>query len=137
MKKTGIVLVLALALGVLLAGCGAATFTFTGVGNKTTIEVNNAEDGAYAESSPISVGKGRTAVVDSSLDKGELRIDFTKATVFTNEDRADDVYLEDVFTSITVGAGEHAEIPMEKGDYVLQITAVGSTNGKVVVDIKK
>lgn len=137
MKKTCIALVLALMLSLLLAGCKIGTYTFTGVGNKTTIEVNDAADGAYGESNYISVGKGRTAVVDSSLDKGELQIDFAEAIVFPNEDGPEDVHIGEVFASVTVGAGEHVEIPLEQGDYVLQVTAVGNANGKVVVDIVK
>ena len=137
MKKTYIALIMALVLCALLAGCDAATYTFTGVGNKTTIEVNNAEDGAFAESQWFSVGKGRTAVVESALDKGELKIDFAEATIFAHEDGPEDVIVGDVIASVTVGPGDRAEFPLDKGDYVLQVTAVGTANGKVVVDIQK
>ena len=137
MKKTSIALILMLALCALLAGCDAATYTFTGAGNKTTIEVNNAEDGAFAESQWFSVGKGRTAVVESTLDKGELKIDFAEATIYAHEDGPEDVIVGDVIASVTAGAGDGAEFSLEPGEYVLQVTAVGTANGKVVVDIRK
>ena len=38
--------------------------------------------------------------------------------------------------SITVGAGEQAEVPLGQVDYVLQLTAVGAAKGKVTVNIK-
>ena len=137
MKKTHIALILALVLCALLAGCDGVTYTFTGAGNKTTIEVNNAEDGAFGESQWFSVGKGRTAVVASSLDKGELKIDFAEVTVYAHEDGPEDVIVGDVIASVTVGAGDGAEFSLERGEYILQVKAVGTANGKVVVDIRK
>ena len=136
MKQTKIAICLALMMALLLVGCAGATFTTTSVGNKSTIEVNNAEDGATAEAGPFSVGKGKTAYVESALEKGKLQIDFAEATVFKHDDMSDDVIIGDVKASVTVGAGEQVEVPLERGDYVLQLTAVGNTGGKVTVNIK-
>ncbi len=135
MKKASFALAALLAAALLLVGCSAA-FTITSAGNKITIEANNVEDGATAETNPYSVGKGKAAYVDSSLESGRLKIDFAEATVFRDSESADEVIVGDVVASVTVGPGEHSELPLERGDYVLQITAVGSTGGKVTVNIK-
>ena len=39
-------------------------------------------------------------------------------------------------TSVTVGPGDRNEVPLEKGDYVYLITAMGDTRGKVTINIK-
>ena len=137
MKTARIIAILALVLALLLAGCDGATFVITGTPNKTTIQVNDASDGAYGESSPISVGKGRVAVVESALEKGELQIDFAEATIFHYNDDTEEIIIGDVLARVKVGGGDKATVPLEKGDYVLQVTTVGSTGGKVTVSLEK
>ena len=137
MKTAKTAAILALVLTLLLAGCDGATVVFTGTPNKTTIQVNDAADGAYAESSPISVGKGRVAVVESALEKGELKIEFAEATIFRNNNDTEEIIVGDVIAMAKVSSGDKATLPLEKGDYVLQVTTVGSTGGKVTVSIEK
>ena len=139
MKKLAVIGLLALTMALLLVGCEGSTFSFTGSGTKVNIEVNNAPDGATGESYNFSVGigNGRVAVIDSSLDKGQLQIDFTEVTIFRQEDRPDDVYVGDVVESATVGAGEQKSVPLAPGDYIMQVTAIGETNGKIAVSIEK
>ncbi|MBQ6539955.1 MAG: hypothetical protein IJL71_02905 [Oscillospiraceae bacterium] len=135
MKKARFMCLIVLAAALLLTGCSGFTMSVTTSGSKTTIKVNNAADGDSMETNPSSVGKGRVCVVESSLDKGELRIDFAEAHVFSYED--DDYTVGDVVKSVTVGPGDREEFDLEKGDYVLQITSVGDTNGKVTVNFEK
>ena len=138
MKRARIFLcmVLAMAGALLLTGCGGVKLTSTSIGNRTTIEAKDAEDGAYGEAGPFSVGKGKTATVESSLDKGELTIDFMEVAVFYNEGQPDDVINLGVAASVTVsGAGDKQEIALEKGDYLLQYTTSGETSGKVIVNL--
>ncbi len=137
MKTAKTVCFLALVLALLLAGCDGATFVITGTSGKTTIQINDAPDGAYAESSPLSVGKGRVAVVEAALDKGEVQIEFAEATILRNSDDTEEVILGDVIAMAKVSSGDKATLPLEKGDYVLQVTALGSTGGKVTVSIEK
>ena len=137
MKKLAVIGLLALTMALLLVGCEGSTFSFTGSGTKVNIEVNNAPDGATGESYNFSVGNGRVAVIDSSLDKGQLQIDFTEVTIFCQENRPDDVYVGDVVESATVGAGEQKSVPLAPGDYIMQVTAIGETNGKTAVSIEK
>ncbi len=137
MRKVRFVCVLALVLALLLSGCEKFHFSFTTALNNTKIEVNDAVDGDFAESSPISVGKDRVVVVDSALEKGKLKIDFTKATVFSNEDGPDDVILGDVVASVTVGRSGKERLALERGDYVMQIEAIGETDGVVTVNVEK
>ena len=135
MKKTRIAVIALLLLAVLLTGCDGVNFVFTTAGSKTTIEVKNAADGAYGESTNFSVGKGKIVYVDYALDKGELKIDFAEATIFHNENSSDDVIVGGVAESITVGPGDKVEVDLGRGDYVMQVTASGETNGTVTVKV--
>ena len=134
-KKWMIAIPIILIAGLLLTACSGSTFTITSAGNRSTIEANDAEDGSTAETGSFSVGKGKTACVESSLEKGQLKIDFAEATVYL-EHEIERVDVGDVVASETVGPGDSREFPLNQGNYVLQITAVGSTSGKVTVSFK-
>ena len=135
MKKLNIAIPMVLIVGLLLVGCAGATFTISSAGNKSTIEINNAEDSSTAESGSFSVGKGKTAYVESSLEKGQLKIDFAQAIVFREHD-TERTIVGDVVTSVTIGPEDSRELPLQQGDYVMILTAIGSTSGKVTVNIK-
>ena len=135
MKKMKIAIPVILIVGLLLVGCAGATFSISSAGSNSTIEVNNAEDGSTAESHSFSVGKGKTAYIESSLEKGQLKIDFAQATVIT-EHETERTIVGDVVASETVGPGDSREFSLQQGDYVMLLTAVGSTSGKVTVNFK-
>lgn len=138
MRKMKFLWLMTLVMALLLSGCGSSSFTFTTFGEDTTIEVKDAEDGKTSESTYFTIGKNRVAIVESSLDKGELKIDFTEVTVRKEtEDDIEEVIPGEVVTSVTVGVGEKKEVPIERGDYILQVTTIGQTNGKVKVDVEK
>lgn len=132
---TGTILTLIL---FLLTGCGAVKMSFTTAGSDTTIEAKNAEDGYQAESPSFPVGSGRAAVVRSSLEEGKLKIDFMQVTIFHNTDNSpDDIMYGDIAASVTVGPGAAEAVPLEAGDYVMQITVIGKTSGNVTVKVEK
>ena len=138
MKKLGFICLITLALSIFLLGCDGVSFTFTSFGGNTKIEVNNASDGAEGESQPISVGKDRSIVVKSSLDKGRLQIDFVEAIVFpATEDETEEIILGDVASSVEVASGGEATVSLERGDYVLQVKAIGETSGTVTLSVEK
>ncbi len=136
MKKGYVLIAVLLAAALLLTGC-KASFVISGTGTKSTIDVKNAENDAYGESSVMSVGNGRVAVVESALDKGKLQIDFVEVAVFHHDDEPDETMTLDTVASVTVGPGEKTEVEIPSGDYVLQVTTVGQTNGKVTVEFVK
>ena len=127
---------LLLLLSVLLTGCLGASVTITSAGNDSTIKVENAEDGKTAESGTFTVGKGETVSIVSSLDKGQLKIEFAEADVMRDENDLEQVRIGDVAAVETVGAGDSRTLSLEPGTYVMQLTVIGETNGKVTVDIK-
>ena len=137
MKKFSIVLSIVLLLAMLLAACGTSTFTTTSLGEDTKIKVENADDGATSESLYVSIGKNRIATIESALDKGQLQIDITEAIVFKNEDDSEDVMLGDIYATVTVGPDDKEEIELPQGDYIYQLTAIGTTNGTVTIDVEK
>lgn len=135
MKKIRIAISMILIAGLLLVGCADAAFTVSSAGNNSTITVNNAEDGSTAESDSFSVGNGQTACVTSSLEKGQLKIDFAQASVILEHDTWRTI-VGDVVASKTVGPGDSLEFSLQEGDYVMLLTAVGSTSGEVSVSFK-
>lgn len=137
MKKLSAVLSIVLLFAVLLAACGTSTFTTSSVGEDTKIEVTDADDGATSESLYVSIGKNRIATIESALDKGQLQIDITEAIVFKNEDDSEDVMLGDIYATVTVGPDDKEEIELPQGDYIYQLTAIGTTNGTVTIDVEK
>ena len=137
MKKLSAVLSIVLLFAVLLAACGTSTFTITSLGEDTKIEVTDADDGATSESLYVSIGKNRIATIESALDKGQLQIDITEAIVFKNEDDSEDVMLGDIYATVTVGPDDKEEIELPQGDYIYQLTAIGTTNGTVTIDVEK
>ena len=137
MKKLSAVLSIVLLFAVLLAACGTSTFTTSSVGEDTKIEVTDADDGATSESLYVSIGKNQIATIESALDKGQLQIDITEAIVFKNEDDSEDVMLGDIYATVTVGPDDKEEIELPQGDYIYQLTAIGTTNGTVTIDVEK
>ncbi len=137
MKINRFICILLMLSVLLFAGCEGVTFSITGVGSKTTVEVKNAEDGDLSETQYFSAGKNRSAQIDSSLDKGMLQIDFVEVTVYHNNDNSEDVIPGDIVSSVKVGPDESQRLPLEAGDYIMQLTAIGDTNGTVVIDIVK
>ena len=133
----------ALLTALILAGCAGFdfnfTFSFTTIMGKTTVEIKDAKDGDTAQSDYVSVGKGRAAVIESALEKGQLQIDIAEAEVYAvgDDDTTADIVVGDVVESITVGPGDTARVSLEKGDYVYLVTVIGDTSGKVVIDIQK
>ena len=73
--------------------------------------------------------------MESALEKGRLKIEFARATIWRDDD-VEQTIVEDVVAGETVGPGDSREIALEQGDYVMQVTVIGSTSGKVTVDIR-
>ena len=121
----------------LLAACSGAAFSMTTTGQKSTLKANEAEDGTFIETEYTSVGKNRIAVIEANLEKGQLQIDFVEVTVFAHENQPADVIEGDVAVSVTVGSDDQEQIDLPKGDYVIRITAVGTTTGEAKIEIEK
>ena len=137
MKRFRFIICILLLAALLLTACGGAVFSATSTGQKSTVKANGAQDGDFIELEYTSVGKNRMAVIDSSLDKGQLLIEFVEVTVFAHTDQPADVIQGDVAVSITVEGDDSEQIDLPKGDYVMRFTAVGETNGEVKVEIEK
>ena len=130
-----ITLIVLMVVMMLFTGCGGFKYSFTMVGDNTKIEVN-AKDGDYAESSYFSVGRNSQITVEPQLDKGSMKIEFAEATVFmTDSDSSNDVIIGNVVTTVTVKDKEKAVVTLPEGDYVLLVTAIGSTKGTVEIKV--
>ena len=123
MKQRNAVLILLLALtaALLLTGCGSMFSTVT-IDNKTTIEMNNVDSNEAKDAGSITVEEGHAVVIEASLTKGSMKIDFLRDGSVT--------------ASVTANANERQEVTLEAGEYSIQATAVGSTIGKVTVTVQ-
>ena len=121
--------------------CEGSSFIYTSVGTKTTLEIKDASDGSASEMEPVNIGKNRKITIESQLEKGSVKIDFAEATIFRDADPdstiPDDVIVGDVIESITIAPGDQTEVKLAPGDYVPQVTAVGDTAGKILMNIEK
>ena len=138
MKKIATALFTGLLISLLICGCGKVFhYEITSSPSKTTVKVMNASDGTYGESDAILVYENRILKVDSSLNKGKLQIDFAGAVNTAGPDESDDYIITGVVETVTVGPGEQATVTLEPGEYILQLTAIGDTEGTVTITIEK
>lgn len=137
MKRIVSALLISFLFCVSLSACGKVFhYDITSTPNKTTIKVMNASNDTYAESGIISIGKNKTITVTSSLEKGELQIGFASALDLSGADDTDDYEILGLEAMANVKPGDVEELHLEEGDYVLQLMAVGDTNGTVTIDIR-
>ncbi len=132
LKKLAVIFVALLA----LAGCIKGNFEFSDFGNGTTIKVKDADDNSFGEGLVITVGKNESVVISSSLDKGQLKIEFMEVVVYTIDD-TDQVDELGIKETIIVNPADSITIDLEPGSYRLDCTTIGTTNGTVSVKTEK
>ena len=65
-------------------------------------------------------------------------MEFIEVTVFINLDGGpDDIIENKSVKTITVTGNDATTVELERGDYIIRITAVGNTNGTVKVNVGK
>ena len=137
MKKRIIITVIMI-ISLLLTGCGKTDFDLTRIGDNTTIKVNNTTEGKSTDTDYFSVGRNEHVAIECSLDKGSLTMEFIEVTVFINLDGGpDDVIENKSVKTITVTGTDTTTVDLDRGDYIIRITAVGNTNGTVKVNVGK
>ena len=132
LKKLAVIFVALLA----LAGCIKGNFEFSDFGNGTTIKVKDADDNSFGEGLVITIGKNESVVISSSLDKGQLKIEFMEVVVYTIDD-TDQVDELGIKETIIVNPADSITIDLEPGSYRLDCTTIGTTNGTVSVKTEK
>mgnify|MGYP000449875746 CR=1 FL=1 len=132
MKKSKLFVVYSILMMLVLSACGSANYVISGGLGKIKIEVNNVEDGKYAESGAFSFSKNKPITVESALDKGELQIEFAYVINMADPDEVDDYVITDIAQTVTVKPGDTLEITVDYSqEYELLLTAIGNTNGTV------
>ena len=134
MKKIKAILVMTLTI-LLLSGCGAVKFNITSSSKKANIKISDVEDGTYAEISTMTVSGGKTVHIESSLNKGKLKIEFAEAIEVSSADEEDEFVAGNIVETVEVGPGENIELSIDPGRYVVQLTTVGQTEGTVEINI--
>ncbi|MBR4446030.1 MAG: hypothetical protein IKS37_09095 [Solobacterium sp.] len=134
MKRTKMLFSLIILSLLFVSGCKGFKYVFTGGLDDYSIEVN-ASDGDYAESSDFTLLSDRNAVITGNLEEGKLQIEFAEATIImTDPDTPEDVIVGNVIETVTVGGNEELTVRLPQNDYVMLVTAMGKTKGKI--DIK-
>ena len=136
MKKRIIITVLII-MALLLTGCGKNDFEFTRIGDNTTIKASTT-DGKSGDTEYISVGKNEHVTVESSLEKGALSLEFISVDVFIHsDDSPDDIIEIGTVKTLKISGNDSATIDLDKGNYIMRINAVGTTEGTVKVNVGK
>ena len=135
MKRIRITMIVFTLIALLLSGCGAVKFDVTSSSRNAKIKINDVEDGTFAEISSMYVSKGETVHIESSLNKGKLKIEFCESIDVSTGDEADEYIAGAVMETVEVGPGETLEVSLDVGRYVLQLTTVGQPDGTVQIDI--
>ena len=136
MKKIRITMLVLSLIALLLSGCGGVKFNITSSSKNAKIEINDVEDGTYAEISTMTVSSGKTVHVDSSLSKGKLKIEFCEAIEISTGDEPDEYVAGAIVETVEVGPGENIEVALAPARYFLQLTTVGQTDGTVQINIE-
>ena len=135
MKKIRITVILMSLIALLLSGCGGAKMDITSSSRSAKIKINDAEDGTYAEISTMSVSDGKKVHIESSLNKGKLKIEFCEAIEVSSTDETDEYVAGAIVETAEVGPGESVDLTLGPARYVLQLTTVGQTEGTVQINI--
>ena len=133
MKKIRYAIILVILSVVLLSSCGAIGFDITHTSSKAEIKINNVEDGDFAEISTMSVSNGKTVNIESSLNKGKLKIEFCEAIKVSGSDESDEYVAGDILKTIEINPGDNVDVSLDANRYVLQLTAIGQTDGTVQI----
>ena len=134
MKRIKTILILALSV-LLLSGCGAVKFEINSSSKKANIKINDVEDGTFAEISTMYVSNGKKVHIESSLNKGKLKIEFAEAIEVSSVDEEDEYVAGNIVETVEVGPGESLELSIDQGRYVVQLTTLGQTEGTVDINI--
>ncbi len=136
MKKR-IIISLLLIISLVIAGCGKVSFELTRIGDNTTIKAT-AADGKTADTEYFTVGKDEKVTIDASLEKGALSLEFISVDVFIQSDNSpDDIIETGTVITLKISGNDKATLHFEKGNYIIRITAVGTTEGTVKVNVGK
>lgn len=136
MKRIKNALILAILSVFLFSGCGAAGIDITASSSNAKIKINGVEDGTYAEISTMSVSGEKATHIESSLNKGKLKIEFCEAIEVSAAGESEDYVAGNIAKTVEIGPGEKIDVSLDPGRYVLQLTTVGQTDGTVQISIK-
>ena len=135
MKKIRIIMNLLSLVALLLSGCGGAKLDITSSSKNAKIKINDAEDGTFAEISTMSVSSGKTVHIESSLNKGKLKIEFCEAIEVSSGDEPDEYVAGAIVETVEVGPGDSIDVALTPARYVVQLTTVGQSEGTVQINI--
>lgn len=136
MKKIRIAVTLLSLIALLLSGCGGGiNFEITSSSKNARIKVNNAEDGAFAEIGTMTVKKGKKAYIESSLNKGKVRIEFCEAIKTSDAGETEEFVAGAILETAEAGPGESIEMALDPDRYYVQLTTIGQSDGTIEIKI--
>ncbi len=87
----------------------------------------------------ITVSEGQKLVIDSTLNKGEIRIKFFRVEAPANPDASVDEILhtnDDPALDVTVNAAGTTEHSVDPGSYTIMVNVLKTTTGTIIISTK-
>lgn len=136
MRKSLLVSILIMSV-VLLSACGASSYEMSGSANKVTIKAH-AEDGKYGEGFVMDISKKEMIKIDSQLEEGELQIEINEVMNTATGDEMDDYQILSTIKTLNIKPGDQVDLIIDyAGEFMPCFTAIGKTNGTVIISIVK
>ena len=143
MNKRIITILIALLTALMLVGCKAN-------GSKSSLEIIPNDDNTIfitadkagisgGGGADITVSEGQKLVIDSSLNKGEIRIKFFRVEAPANPDASVDEILhtnDDPTLDFTVNAAGTTEHTVDSGSYTIMVNVLKTTSGTIIISAK-
>ena len=143
MNKRIITVLIALLTALMLVGCKAND-------SKPSLEIMPNDDNTISITADkagisggcgadITVSEGQKLVIDSSLNKGEIRIKFFRVEAPANPDASVDEILhtnDDPTLDFTVNAAGTTEHTVDSGSYTIMVNVLKTTSGTIIISAK-
>ena len=143
MNKRIITVLIALLSALMLVGCKAKD-------SKPSLEIMPNDDNTISITADkagisggggadITVSEGQKLVIDSSLNKGEIRIKFFRVEAPANPDASVDEILhtnDDPTLDFTVNAAGTTEHTVDSGNYTIMVNVLKTTTGTIIISAK-
>lgn len=140
MNKRIITVLIALLTALMLVGCKAND-------SKPNLEIMPNDDNTISITADkagisggggadITVSEGQKLVIDSSLNKGEIRIKFFRVEAPANPDASVDEILhtnDDPALDFTVNAAGTTEHTVDPGNYTIMVNVLKTTTGTIII----
>ena len=135
-KLISIILIAVMSMSMLLMTSCGSEFGCTDNDEKhMTITAKNAGAGDYFMSGTLEVGEDEQIVIDPSLDKGSVTIEFVESEGASNEEELPDTDTEAKYTAYLTGTNSQAA-SFGAGSFMVKATVTEKATGTIEINVK-